>query len=228
HGFVSGIVADGSYYGGYNTDEYPYMSNPPNVIAWSTTATNCGFTNGTGYQSPDIICHSNASNGSNTAVVAAGSSIQFQWTVWPASHHGPLITYLAPCGGNCATVDKTTLDFTKIAAVGLVNGVSPPGVWADDSMIADNNTAVVVIPASYAPGNYVLRHEIIALHVAGNNNGAQNYPQCFNIQITGGGSAQGSGVAGTSLYKNTDPGIKFNIYSDLSGGYPIPGPALFA
>ncbi|KAF4216716.1 hypothetical protein CNMCM8980_007291 [Aspergillus fumigatiaffinis] len=228
HGYVSGIVADGKYYGGYLVNQYPYMSNPPDTIAWSTTATDLGFVDGTGYQSADIICHRSAKNGKLTATVAAGSQIEFQWTTWPESHHGPLITYLAPCNGDCATVDKTTLKFVKIAARGLVDGSSPPGKWADDEMIANNNTATVTIPASYAPGNYVLRHEIIALHSAGNLNGAQNYPQCFNIKITGGGSAQGSGTAGTSLYKNTDPGIKFDIYSGLSGGYPIPGPALFS
>lgn len=33
------------------------------------------------------------------------------------------------------------------------------------------------VPQHLAPGNYVLRHEIIALHAAGQANGAQNYPQ---------------------------------------------------
>lgn len=138
-----------------------------------------------------------------------------------------MITYLAPCNGDCSTVDKSSLKFVKIDAKGLIDGSSPPGIWAADQLIANNNTWSMTIPSSYAPGNYVLRHEIIALHSAGNLNGAQNYPQCFNIKITGGGSAMGSGTAGTALYKNTDPGIKFDIYQDLSGGYPIPGPALF-
>lgn len=35
----------------------------------------------------------------------------------------------------------------------------------------------VKIPSSLASGSYVLRHEIIGLHSAGNPNGAQNYPQ---------------------------------------------------
>ncbi|RHZ50154.1 lytic polysaccharide monooxygenase auxiliary activity family 9 protein [Aspergillus thermomutatus] len=227
HGYVSGIVAGGKYYGGYLVDKYPYMSDPPDTIGWSTTATDLGFVDGTGYQSPDIICHRNGAPGALTATVTAGSDIEFQWTTWPDSHHGPVITYLAPCNGDCSSVDKTTLKFVKIAAQGLIDGSSPPGEWASDELIANNNTATVTIPASYASGNYVLRHEIIALHSAGNLNGAQNYPQCFNIQITGSGSAQGTGTAGESLYKNTDSGIHFDIYSSLSGGYPIPGPALF-
>lgn len=35
----------------------------------------------------------------------------------------------------------------------------------------------VKVPSSLASGSYVLRHEIIGLHSAGNPNGAQNYPQ---------------------------------------------------
>lgn len=44
--------------------------------------------------------------------------------------------------------------------------------------IANNLTSTVAIPSDIAPGNYVIRHEIIALHSAGQENGAQSYPQC--------------------------------------------------
>lgn len=43
-------------------------------------------------------------------------------------------------------------------------------------MIKNNNTWTVQIPASIKAGNYVLRHETIGLHEAGNVGGAQNYP----------------------------------------------------
>ena len=39
----------------------------------------------------------------------------------------------------------------------------------------------VKIPSSLASGSYVLRHEIIGLHSAGNPNGAQNYPQVSTL-----------------------------------------------
>jgi hypothetical protein len=42
----------------------------------------------------------------------------------------------------------------------------------------------VKIPSSLPTGSYVLRHEIIGLHSAGNANGAQNYPQVSRLQIT--------------------------------------------
>jgi hypothetical protein len=90
----------------------------------------------------------------------------------------------------------------------------------------NGNTWKVTIPSDIAPGNYVLRHEIIALHGAGSPNGAQLYPQCINFEVSGGGSARPSGTVGTSLYRANDPGILFNIYGNPTS-YPIPGPRLY-
>lgn len=207
-------------------DQFPYESNPPAVIGWATTATDLGFVDGTEYAQPDIICHKNATPGAISASVAAGGTVELQWTPWPDSHHGPVIDYLANCNGNCSTVDKTTLEFFKIDQAGLINDTEVPGSWASDELIANNNSWTVTIPTSIAPGNYVLRHEIIALHSAGTKDGAQNYPQCINLEITGSGTDSPSGTAGESLYSPTDPGILVNIYTSLST-YDIPGPALY-
>lgn len=160
-------------------------------------------------------------------MVAAGDKINLQWTTWPDSHHGPVIDYLANCGDSCETVDKTTLKFFKIDGVGLVDDTTVPGTWGDDQLIANNQSWMVEIPPTLAPGNYVLRHELIALHSAGTEGGAQNYPQCFNLQVTGSGSAQPSGILGTELYKATDAGILVNIYTSLST-YVVPGPTLIS
>lgn len=56
--------------------------------------------------------------------------------------------------------------------------------------------------------------------------GAQNYPQCFNLEVTGSGTAEPEGVLGTELYTPTDAGIKVGIYAPLES-YEIPGPALW-
>lgn len=207
-------------------DEYPYNPNPPDVIGWSTSATDLGFVAPDAFSSGDIICHRDGDNAKLTAQVTAGSEIELQWTEWPESHHGPVIDYLASCNGDCAAVDKTSLEFFKIQETGLVDGSEAPGKWAADELIANNNTWVLTIPASIAPGNYVLRHEIIALHSAGQENGAQNYPQCINLEVTGGGSDEPQGTKGTELYTPTDPGILVNIYEAMES-YEIPGPALY-
>ncbi|EAW12129.1 putative endo-1,4-beta-glucanase [Aspergillus clavatus NRRL 1] len=224
HGHVTNIVINGVSYRGWNIDSDPYNSNPPIVVAWQTPNTSNGFVAPNDVGTDDIICHLDAKNARGHAVIAAGDKISFQWTSWPESHWGPVITYLANCGESCETVDKTTLEFFKIDAVGLVDGSNPPGFWGDDQLIENNNSWMVEIPKSIAPGYYVIRHELIALHAAGSPNGAQLYPQCFNLQITGSGTAKPSGVKGTKLYTPTDPGILVNIYSSLD--YIIPGPTL--
>jgi hypothetical protein len=226
HGYVSGAVVDGTYHGGFIVSSYNYMDQVPENIGWAEKATDLGFVDASSYSSSDIICHKDSTPGAISAEVKAGGSVELQWTEWPESHHGPVITYLANCNGDCASVDKTSLKFFKIDEAGLIDGSNVPGTWASDDLIAANNSATVTIPSGITSGNYVLRHEIIALHSAGNENGAQNYPQCINLKVTGGGSDTPSGTLGTELYKAADPGILVNIYTSMSS-YDIPGPALY-
>jgi hypothetical protein len=202
------------------------MDNPPDVIGWSTTATDLGFVPPSNYQTADIICHEDGQPGALTAAVPAGSDVQLQWTSWPSSHHGPIVTYLAPCNGDCANVDKSTLEFFKIAETGLIDNSNPPGFWAADRLRENSGTWTVNVPGDIASGNYVLRNEIIALHSAGNEGGAQNYPQCINVEVTGGGSASPQGTPAVDMYESTDPGILISIYNKITN-YVIPGPPLY-
>jgi hypothetical protein len=226
HGHVNNIVINGLSYQAYDPTVFPYMASPPVVAGWTSGNTDNGFVAPDAFASGDIICHKDATNAKGHAVVAAGDKVFIQWNSWPESHKGPVLDYLANCGSSgCETVDKTALEFFKIDEVGLIDGSSAPGKWGSDQLIANNNSWMVQIPANIAPGFYVLRHEIIALHSAGQENGAQNYPVCFNLQVTGSGTESPAGVSGQSLYTPTDPGILVNIYQSLSS-YTIPGPAL--
>ncbi|KAL2842802.1 glycosyl hydrolase family 61-domain-containing protein [Aspergillus pseudodeflectus] len=226
HGYVTSIDVDGTTYGGYLIDTYYYESNPPEIIAWSTTATDTGYVAPTAYDDPDIICHRGAEPGALSAEIAPGGSVTLYWSTWPTDHHGPVISYLAECGGDCASVDKTTLEFFKIDEGGLIDNSAVPGTWASDELIAANFSRTITIPSDIKSGNYVLRHEIIALHGAGTLDAAQNYPQCVNLKVTGSGTATPAGTLGTELYKDTDAGILVNIWNALSS-YEIPGPALY-
>ncbi|KAH6880416.1 glycosyl hydrolase family 61-domain-containing protein [Thelonectria olida] len=228
HGHVENIVINGKYFAGYDINTAPYQSDPPVVVGWATDATDNGFVAPDAYGTSDIICHKNAENAKGHAEVAAGDKIFLQWSAWPESHKGPVIDYLASCGDSgCESVDKTSLEFFKIGEKGLIDGSSAPGQYAADELIENSNGWMVQIPEDLASGTYVLRHEIIALHSGGNADGAQNYPQCFNLKVTGSGSKVPDGTLGTSLYKEDDAGILFNIYTTLST-YPIPGPTLIA
>ncbi|KAL4862616.1 glycosyl hydrolase family 61-domain-containing protein [Aspergillus spectabilis] len=227
HGYVSNLVINGVSFRGWLPGSDPYNPNPPIGVGWETPNLSNGFVTPEEASTDAIICHINATNPRGYATVAAGDRIYIQWEPhpWPESHHGPVLDYLANCGGSCETVDKTELEFFKISGPGLIDGSRPPGVWADDQLIANGNGWLVEIPASIAPGNYVLRHEIIALHGANGYNGAQLYPQCFNLRITGSGNVSPSGVAATDFYSPNDPGILINIYQVLTS-YIVPGPAL--
>jgi hypothetical protein len=59
----------------------------------------------------------------------------------------------------------------KIDQEGLVSGTQNSGIWAGDAIL-DTLIWTTTIPASLAPGNYLMRHELIAVHQANN-------PQCM-------------------------------------------------
>ncbi|PSR97442.1 glycosyl hydrolase family 61-domain-containing protein [Coniella lustricola] len=227
HGHVEGINVNGVYYVGYDPTTDPYLSTSPTVVGWTASDTDNGYVAPDAYASGDIICHVDATNAAGYASVQAGDTIEAYWTAWPESHKGPVIDMLASCDGDCTTVDKTTLEFFKIAAVGLVDDTTLPGTWASDNLIANNNSWIIQIPEDLAPGNYVWRHEIIALHSAENSDGAQNYPQCFNLAVTGTGTLAPTGTLGEALYSETDAGILVDIYASLAS-YDIPGPTQIA
>ncbi|ROV90147.1 hypothetical protein VSDG_08799 [Cytospora chrysosperma] len=228
HGYVKAINVAGTYYDGYNPTTDPYKSDPPTVVGWTASDTDEGFVAPSSYASADIICHVDAKPAGGYATANAGDKIELYWTDWISSHKGPVLDYLAKCADDdCVNVDKTTLEFFKIDAVGLVDDSDLPGTWASDHLIDNNSSWVVKIPSDLASGNYVLRHEIIALHSAKESDGAQNYPQCFNLAITGTGSLQPTGTVGKALYAKSAPGVLVNIYKSMSS-YAVPGPTMIA
>ena len=119
-----------------------------------------------------IACHKDATAGAKIAKIAAGGSMDIQWNTWPESHVGPIIDYMAKVD-DATSAKAADLKFFKIAEEAYVNGE-----WAATKIIKNNLTWTVTIPSSIAPGQYVLRHEILALHSAGQADGAQNYPKC--------------------------------------------------
>lgn len=181
HGTVSGVTIDGKYEQGFLLDYYYNAASAPDHMGWYAENLDNGFVEPNAFGTADIICHKAGSpkgSSDTMAKVAAGGTVEFHWSTWPESHVGPVITYVAPYEGDVTSVDKTSLKWTKIQANGYENGE-----WAAVKMIGQNNTWPVTVPETLAAGKYVFRHEIIALHGAGSANGAQNYPQCLNIEV---------------------------------------------
>ncbi|KAL6912474.1 hypothetical protein FSST1_010234 [Fusarium sambucinum] len=222
HGTVTGIKVDGVYQPGYSLDSYYAVKNggeAPVIAAWSAENLDNGFVAPDAFGTSDIACHIKSAPGKTSASVKAGGSVEFQWSAWPESHMGPVLTYVAKCAGKCTEADPATLKWVKIDAAGL------DGTWAAADLIKNNNTWTTTVPETLAAGSYVFRHEIIALHGAGSKNGAQNYPQCFNIDITGSGTDSPEGTLTTELYSDSEPGILFDPYK--GSAYEIPGPAMY-
>jgi lytic cellulose monooxygenase (C1-hydroxylating) len=225
HGTVSGFVTDGTWNQGFLLDYYYEKVNSgsfPDIAAWYAEDLDNGFVAPDAYATSDINCHINADPGALTKSVAAGGTVEFQWTTWPHGI-GPVLTYVAACDVDCASADKTTLKWVKIDESGYDTSTS---TWAAQTLIDNNSSWTTTVPSTLAAGNYVFRHEIIALHGASSANGAQNYPQCMNIAITGSGTDSPEGTLGTELYSAEDPGILFNPYTTITS-YTIPGPALY-
>ncbi|KAI5841565.1 glycosyl hydrolase family 61-domain-containing protein [Morchella snyderi] len=221
HGIVQNLNIGGDEYSGYLPYNDPYASPVPERIVWAFPTAGNGPVEDV--STSDITCNKAATAAKLTAPAAAGDKVSFYWTEWPESHKGPVMTYLANCGGDCTTVDATTLDYFKIDEAGL----NSDGTWASDDLIANNNSWTVTIPSDIVAGSYLIRHELLALHSAGNANGAQFYPMCANLEITGSGSAVPTDtVKFPGGYSATDPGILVNIYGTLTS-YTIPGPAVY-
>ncbi|KAF3939309.1 Endoglucanase-4 [Dactylella cylindrospora] len=139
------------------------------------------------------------------------------------AHHGPVQVYMQK------VTDATTADgsgsWFKVYAEGLISGYNP-GYWGTDKMNANCGKVDVVIPPNLAPGNYLVRAEVIALHAAFQTNGAQFYITCYQINVTGGGSANPSGVLLPGAYSPSDPGIYWDLYRSFDS-YPLPGPTVY-
>lgn len=112
----------------------------------------------------------------------------------------------------------------KIDAIGRTGTTD---VWGDSPLMTAGNQYTYTIPSCLAAGDYIVRHEIIALHSAYSYPGAQFYPSCHQIAVTGSGTSTGpsSKVAIPGVYKSTDPGITYDAYKATE--YTIPGPAVF-
>lgn len=99
-------------------------------------------------------------------------------------------------------------------------------------MLAAGGWVDFTLPTCVAPGQYLLRAEIVALHSASKSMGAQFYMGCAQINVSGSGSKTGTTVSFPGAYQQNDAGILVSIY-DAKGNpkgngtpYKIPGPAV--
>jgi hypothetical protein len=104
--------------------------------------------------------------------------------------------------------------------------------WGTDWLMKNKNSRTATIPADIKPGVYMVRHEIISLHNALNDDyikkssGAQFYPQCIRVRVTGEGTATPAGAKFPGTYKWDDKGLLVNIFY-RPNEYTSPGGPLY-
>ncbi|KAF8648194.1 hypothetical protein AX16_006333 [Volvariella volvacea WC 439] len=225
HGYVQEITLGSTKYTGYLPYQDPYTGAQRIVrkIPGNGPVENLALI--------DVQCNGYSAGGAAGSApaplfgtVAAGSQVKFNWTQWPDSHRGPIITYLARAPSDITKWNPgTSAVWFKIHHEGKTNGK-----WASpDTLYANNHIYTVTIPRNLRPGQYIIRHEIIALHAASAYPGAQVYPSCIQIQVTGSGNAYPTSfVSFPGAYSASTPGIVYDVYTN-TGSYPIPGPAVW-
>lgn len=144
------------------------------------------------------------------------------------AHYGPVLVYMAAVADASAAEGSDAAWFKVFQDTWASNGTS----GSDDNWgTKDLNTCCgmmdVKIPEDIAPGDYLLRAEAIALHAAGSSGGAQFYMTCYQITVTGSGSADPATVSIPGAYDASDAGILINIYQSLTT-YAAPGPTVYA
>jgi len=217
HGFVWKLGVSTQTY----TGNLPGATPAPSVIRKISTQDPVK-----GANNPSLTCGMNSTAGSQSADVNPGDAITFDWrdadlSNWPHST-GPVLTYLANCGSTtCDQFDITQAKWFKIQQLGMKDANS----WylAD---IAAGAVANSSIPSNLAPGNYLIRHEIIALQIAG---GAEFYPSCSQLRVGGSqtGAPQASDLVSLpGAYSDTDPGIYTPDVYNPGFTYTFPGPPI--
>ncbi|KAF3938732.1 Endoglucanase-4 [Dactylella cylindrospora] len=175
----------------------------------------------------NIVCNNAGVGGTGlTATIAAGSQITAYWSQWTHAE-GCIMVYMAKCpSGGCNSWTGTGTVWFKIDQVGLISGTMGAGKWGS-GLVMDTLKWTVTIPASLPSGEYLIRHELLALHQANN---PQFYPECAQLTITGGGSGNPSPLVNLqSAYKGSDPAVNVDIYvtSRDQTSYTCPGPAVW-
>ncbi|CAI6338396.1 unnamed protein product [Periconia digitata] len=186
----------------------------------------------------------------DTIKVQPGDNLTLDWhhdyrndtdEVIANSHHGPSLIYISPD-------PPTENSFVKLWHEGLYETLPhpQPGKWSTTSNIAKNFGHMNVrVPQDLKAGFYLIRAEMIGLHegdasfLKNPRRGAQFYPDCVQIEVTGEGSVElPEGVSFPGAYDYSDPGIVYDVYCSTetktrSTGpctttYEIPGPSVWS
>lgn len=219
HGFVDFIKVDGKTYKGNN----PGKGGKDSVIR-QVTSINPSY----GTNNANLNCGPGAQPAALSATAKPGSSLAFNWVAAPGQkwphNTGSELTYMASCGNtDCSKFDSKKAKWFKISQDGLNNGK-----WAQATDAFAGKASPATIPATLAPGNYLVMHQLISLHIANKPKGAEFYSSCAQIKVTGnetGAPSQNELVSIPGAYSDNDKGILVNAFN-TGLKYAFPGPQI--
>jgi hypothetical protein len=219
--YVSSHVMNGKTYTGFLPVKTPNFDAPAPSIVRQVNANMPVYD----VSSKSFTCGEKAvpihDNGvSRVGEVTAGSKIGFYWgTGWP--HAGSVVTYMARCNPDCGKFTGTEGNvWFKIQDEGYRNGS-----WATD-ILATTGAVHATVPSCLAPGEYLVRHEIVNVGNCLRVNGCQIYPSCVQVKVIGNGDVRPKELTafpGTYTSKN----ILWQFNKIKKEDYKVPGPSLF-
>ncbi|OAL48485.1 hypothetical protein IQ07DRAFT_543419 [Pyrenochaeta sp. DS3sAY3a] len=180
--------------------------------------------------STDMACNVGGDKGVKGIIdVPAGANLTFDFkaSLWDTSkprlepgHKGPCAVYLKKVD-NAETAKGSGSGWFKI----FEDGVDAQGQWCT-TRLTPTGRLVTKLPEGLAPGDYLAKPELLALHNALEGR-PQFFTSCMQIRVSGSGTlVPESTVSIPGYIKKTDKGVTFNIYSGKTAGYEIPGPRI--
>ncbi|KAJ7101354.1 glycosyl hydrolase family 61-domain-containing protein [Mycena belliarum] len=179
--------------------------------------------------STDIRCYDSLESGTaSTTSVTAGSKVGFTVYGGPNNlyHDGVLNVYMAkaPADTDVASWDGSGTVWFKVYEIPAVTDGGKSITYPATGL----TQVIFTVPSATPSGQYLIRVEHIALHVASTFGGAQFYIACAQVEVTNGGTGTpGPLVAFPGAYTGNEPGILINIYYPIPANYTQPGPPVW-
>jgi len=217
HGAVTSYLIGGTTYPGY--EGYSPASSPPTIERqWPSYNPILSITD-------SLMRCNGGTSAALSATLAAGQTVTAIWAQW-THQQGPVMVWMYKCSGAFSACDGSGQGWFKIDQMGMT---APPltGTSWGTAVVYAKLQWTSTIPASLAPGNYLIRHELLALHQADT---PQWYAECAQLTITGSGTATPSSsyLASIPAYASAnDPGVMIDIYTSTATNYTCPGPAVW-
>ncbi|KAK4454742.1 glycoside hydrolase [Podospora aff. communis PSN243] len=218
HGAVTSYIIGDTHYPGY--DAFAAGPKPDTIqFPWETYNPIFDVTD------PKMRCNG-GSSAKLSAPVRAGENITAVWKQY-THQQGPVMVWMFKCSGGFSSCDGEGRGWFKIDQMGMWGTVMRSNNWAT-AIVNQKLEWSSVVPKNLAPGNYLVRHELLSLHQKAK---AQFYPECAQVAVSG----EGTEVPPEQfLYSiptyapQSDPGIAVDIFTTKETTYTPPGGPIWA